>query len=543
MIKDSNYTFRVNISLDGYMKKADSTACLSRTGAMAIGMNKMAFTEKTITVDDFLYFASSGHSFANLFSFNPNEKYWLESNGRHYQSYPVYKQGTQKGAMKLTFKTDQFYSGSQTIFVDIDETRYTSLEKYIGVLPLQPTAAYSSYSDNIDKHGKVSRRWRLVYVFYSTLGLEDFKATSKAIHNYIEYYTGEPIDDNCGTRPSQYMNGGLQSGDTFKSGYIYGISDFSAFESRDTTCETETTKYQPIFNEDMIYDMDSMGYDEFMHRNSWRDYIYRTEREDDWERGVYQLTDNNYLQLWFYRETVMDGEHRRRKLFKNACLRRLMRPDIDADTLLFNLYIDAHRFFDNSDGVLTLDCLMKKVIKAMRMTENELREYCSWEIDYWQTNRPKFILANGVNHSIAEINSICKEIRYKQLDHLYDPTISVRENIARGLNVSQATLYRYCAERWIKTNPQKPRTYKEQREAKKAEKDGGIDLFRKLYDPKLSLRDNQKVLNQAGIKIKSIETIKKWASKYCEPKIEETENPSICLPPLTDLFGDSPLFS
>lgn len=543
MIINTNYAFRVNISLDGYAKKTDSTACLSKTGAKAIGKEKMAFIEQTITVEDFLNYANSGHSFANLFSFNPNEKYWLESNGKHYQSYPVYKNGANKGAMKLTFKTDQFYSGSQTVFVDIDDTKYATLTDFVGMLPMQPTAAYSSYSDNVDKHGKISRRWRLVYVFYSTLGLEDFKTTSKAVHRYIELCTGEPMDDNCGTRPSQYMNGGLQTGDLFKSGYIYGISDFSPYEVPDKTCDAESDSFQPIFNEEMVEDMDSMSYENFMHYNSWRGYTYRTERRDAWERGIYQLTDDNYLQLWYYRETVKDGEHRRRKLFKNACLRRLINPCIDADSLLFNLYVDAHRFFENSDGVLTVDCLMSKVIKAMSMTEEELKEYCSWEIDYWQKNRPKFILNSGVDHSISEVNSICKEIRYKELDFLYDPSISVQENIARGLDVSQATLYRYCAERWIKTNPQKPMTYREKRKAKKAEKNGEIELFKKLYDPKLSFRDNLKVLNQAGVTIKSIDSVKKWAEKYYKPVIEETNDQPFHFPSFSDLTNKDCIFS
>ena len=534
MIKDSNYAFRVNISLDGYAKKTDSTACLSRAGAKAIGMDKMAFTEQSITIDDFLYFASSGHAFANLFSFNPNEKYWLESNGKHYKSYPVYKNGTNKGAMKLNFKTDKYFSGSQTVFVDIDDTKYATLTDFVGKLPMQPTAAYSSYSDNIEKHGKISRRWRLVYVFYSTLGLEDFKTTSEAVHRYIEICTGEPMDDNCGTRPSQYMNGGLSTGDMFKSGYIYGISDFAPYEKVEDAVETESAASQSIFDKEMVEKMDCTKYEDFMHYNSWRGYIYRTEREGDWERGVYQLTDDNYLQLWFYRETVKDGEHRRRKLFKNACLRRLMKPDIDADTLLFNLYVDAHRFFDNSDGVLTTDCLMNKVIKAMGMTEEELRDYCSWEIEYWQKNRPKFILNSGVDHSIAQINSICKEICYKQLDLLYDPTISVQENIARGLNVSQATLYRYCAERWINTNPQKPMTYKERREAKKAEKNGEIELFNKFYDPKISLRDNLTILKQAGVRLKSIDTVKNWANRYYKPQIEDSIEQPFCFPTYSD---------
>ena len=59
MITNTNYAFRVNISLDGYARKSDSTACLSRAGAKAIGKEKMAFVEQSITVDDFLFYASS----------------------------------------------------------------------------------------------------------------------------------------------------------------------------------------------------------------------------------------------------------------------------------------------------------------------------------------------------------------------------------------------------------------------------------------------------------------------------------------------------
>ena len=67
-------------------------------------------------------------------------------------------------------------------------------------------------------------------------------------------------------------------------------------------------------------------------------------------------------------------------------------------------------------------------------------------------------------------------------------------------------------------------TYREKRKAKKAEKNGEIELFKKLYDPKLSFRDNLKVLNQAGVTIKSIDSVKKWAEKYYKPVIEETND-------------------
>lgn len=99
MITNTNYTFRVNISLDGYARKSDSTACLSRAGAKAIGKEKMAFVEQSITVDDFLFYASSGHSFANLFSFNPNKEYWLENNGAHYKSLSCLQKRMSSGSL------------------------------------------------------------------------------------------------------------------------------------------------------------------------------------------------------------------------------------------------------------------------------------------------------------------------------------------------------------------------------------------------------------------------------------------------------------
>ncbi len=78
-------------------------------------------------------------------------------------------------------------------------------------------------------------------------------------------------------------------------------------------------------------------------------------------------------------------------------------------------------------------------------------------------------------------------------------------------------------------------TRREKREAKKAEKNGEIERFKKLYDPQLSLRDNLKVLMEAGIRIKSTFTVKKWADKYFLPESEEIEEQIPCFPSFSDL--------
>lgn len=82
-------------------------------------------------------------------------------------------------------------------------------------------------------------------------------------------------------------------------------------------------------------------------------------------------------------------------------------------------------------------------------------------------------------------------------------------------------------------------TYREKRKAKKAERNGDIEVFKKLYDPQLSLRDNLKVLKEAGIRIKSVETVKNWVNKYYEPKIEKTAEQLFCFPSFSDLVNDN----
>ena len=55
------------------------------------------------------------------------------------------------------------------------------------------------------------------------------------------------------------MNGGLPTGDQFKSGYIYGISDFAPYENIDNMVETDSGTSESIFNQNMVDDMESMA--------------------------------------------------------------------------------------------------------------------------------------------------------------------------------------------------------------------------------------------------------------------------------------------
>lgn len=512
MMTNSNYQFLINVSVDQYQKKSEAQACLSKTGAKSIGRNKMAFREKAITPQEFLKLATSGHCFCNLFSFDPNKEYEFQAaNGQIRKHSPIYKKGNNKGAMKLQFKSDSFFRGAQAIFVDIDDTKYTDVREYLGRLSYPPTCTYMSFSDNQIKNGKISRRFRMVYVFDSILGINDFRRISSFIHNKIEEDTSEVMEDDCGTVPSQYMNGVWGNNETYICDYIYQINDFPS-QVEVLLMSAQDNSSMLTFEKQFLLDMANRSYEEVLHFYSWRfKYFYRTEPQS-WGFLPYVQTDESYIQTWFYPEKVMDGNHRRKKLFRSACVRRIINPDVDINTLLFNLYIDRHRFFDNSDDVLTIDCLKRRAKKAMLMTTEELRETCQWEINYWKENRPEFICNPNRKHTSAQINQYRREIRYNQIDLVYDRSISLQDNIANGLDCPQSTLYRYCKQRNIDTNPNSSSPTKH-RQAAKEDKQTKIDTFRKVYDPNKSIRDNQAVLKLFGVNL-SVGSIQNWSKTY-----------------------------
>ena len=510
MIINRNHKFRINVSLDTYATKKEATACLSKVGAKTAGKEKMAFAERSVTVDDFLQLAISGHAFCNLFDIDPNKQYWVKNaEGKKYQVYPVYRKGKNKGGMKLTFKSDIYFKGAQAIFVDIDNTRYRTIPEYINSLTYKPSCVYMSFSDNTEKHGVVSRRFRLVYVFDRILNKEEFISVSQSITDHIIVDTAEPMEDDCGTRLSQYMNGVWGNNEIYQTYCIYSPSDFPPEDLVIQSAAHEDER-QIVFDDHLLRDMMNMSYQEFMHYNSLKyRYVYRTEKLE-WIYELYQLTDEGYLQLWYYREKQTDGQHRRRKLFKNACLRCLMYPDIDADSLLFNLYVDLWRFFDNSDGVITLDVLKRKAKNAMLMNREQLMEYCEFEIEYWQKNRPKFIINPNASCSLSQIILISKKVRWDELDRCYDRTKSIKENHELMPNVSLATLYRFCDERGIDRNPQKTPSRNEVREGKRLARKEKMRLFQDLYDSDLSIRENQKLMEEMGLEL-SIGTIQHWS--------------------------------
>lgn len=474
MLRTQNFKFNTSISREGYEDKPTAHLCLTAKGARELGRTKMAFKEQEVTVSEFLDYAINGYAFCNLFRFDENKQYWVKSGKYYSKTYPVYKIGKNKGYFKLNFKSDTFFYGSQVIFVDIDFTKFKTIPDYLNTLTKQPTCVYTSYSDNTDKHGIISRRFRMVYIFDTILDKKQFEEVSKALYKEIVKDTQEPMFDLCGCTPSQYMNGS-NSSECYYSDCIYSISDFELVEEVKPVKKERKQKVE--FTKELINDLDNLSYRHSIYK--WFDrglrYFWKTELSFDSE---YAETPDDYVALFYHREKVTDGNQRRKKLFLRAALRRIMKPDTTPDELLYNLFIDRYKFFDNSDEVLTIEVLQNKVKAAFGYSIEKLKGFLK---DY---KKPTFVINPTITNKRKTIGKARRNIKDKQIGELYDITLSVQENQKilneNGVKVSLPRLYEFVKENNINT--------------KKEVKQG--------YNPNLSIRENMKVMGCTNYQVR-----------------------------------------
>lgn len=504
MRKIKDYKFQLSVSREGYRDKNEATKCLTSYSAKQINKSPMAFKEQSLTADDLLLLANNGHSFCYLYNLSPDDKYLTETkiNNITYpkKQYAFYQRGENKGYFKLKFKTLNHFIGTQTIFVDVDYTSYETIYDYLDKLSYKPTLLYTSFSDATLKGGVWSRRFRLVYVFDEVLDIEKFTEISNNIYKMILVDTEDIIEDKCWLNANQYYNGGCFGCETYKSDYIYSAEDFSldnldyifddiedtdlkqsvTVTSNISNIEWTTTTTDIVVNYNFSSDLMSMDSLTFrkIYGQKYR-YIFKTTY-DDYIDGLYQFTDDNYYSLYYNREKIKDGQHRRKKLFILGATRRLIKPDITVEELIYNLYIDREKFIDNSDDVVNNEFLLSTGKEIMKMTDEEIKSNLP------EQKRPKFTVNHTLNkYEKRKAVSVSRGlITERILGELMDLSVSVDENIKTlnklGYSYKKSTVYNFL----------KKHGHKDVKEKQLSIED--IDL-------KKSIRENLILLKEKGI--------------------------------------------
>lgn len=504
MIQNNAYTFPVSLSVEWFINKEISSAVI---GTGKDETNKLlrekfgysrgvSFRQVEVTPQTLLDQLLEGRVFCHLF--NPS-KYRVD------------------GTWGMSEKTNQNFIGSYVIGVDIDKTKYYNARDYISTLTLKPTFYYTSYSNQ--QLGK-GARFRLIYVFDERIeNPYYFKYCATKLNSIIEKDTKELIEDNCNVRCSQYFNGTCKYNSSVILDYgitnnVYNLEDIGASKedyknflkggagyktlpstrkqeieqllrgNQENALEEPETQKEPVCSPRLVEDMKRLDFDTFMKYNRHKyKYTYRQEN-GTWEDGTYQFTSEGYFSLYWNATKVKDGNKRRKKLFERICLRRVLDPSIDPDTLLYCAYVDRERFFE-IDRDLDIDCLVRNVENALELSIEEIEGLYSENLKYLRSKKPKnsLIFKSGEYQTKRDL----KEVVWSVIDKYYNPSKSVKENLEdlKGkVNICKSTLYNYLKEKGVKLKLED-------------------EEIKELLDPKKSRRENYKILREKGVKIKT----------------------------------------
>ena len=286
------------------------------------------------------------------------------------------------------------------------------------------------------------------------------------------------------------------------------------------------------FDIGMQLDYQCLTYDKFhnFYKHRYK-YCFRKEKEE-WlmiDNIRYQKCDDDYLELPYIVLTtdsdgnsikIMDGQNRKGKLFFRAWMRRIINPRITPSELLYNLMVDKERFFDDSDGALTLECMKNMVIDSFHYTVEGLKTtFMKQYEDAKNLCCKRKYLIHWSCKSLIRANTLGMVLNWEFLDVIYDRTLTVAENLQifndsdleEGIAFSRNTLYRYCKGRGINT--------REVVDERKAEE---YELFKQLHKEGMSLRKEEDYLEAHGISKISTTKLRKYRQMLKEEESKQS---------------------
>lgn len=411
------------------------------------------------------------------------------------------------GLFSQSERTKENFKSTNFIFIDLDEIP-NEWDDLLCSLRLQPTIAYTTFRHRQTIDGKTYRnRYRLIYFFNEGI---------TTISDYQSYYdallcqTG--IIDILGANDKRAIDSHARSGVLACHGTnsnntdfhfinthrIYNLGDidlqngkyYNNIKGREESnigqlplCSPPSTKV----SKEIINDYDKMSYN--LWYNVYRrkhPYIDRIE-SPEWVEHKWQRISEEYFKLSYITDILKDGHKRRLVLQTRTTLRRVIAPTATPDALFFNILVDFHKFINNDEDVITCKQLVQIVESAFKKSpETIARDYADI-IANLQKKNPKcsIILKRGTYKSAAEYNRNLSEVKKEQALGIYDPNITLKENIeimaANGIRISERTLRNYLGNN-------------KHREAKNAE-------IEALIDTTMSLTWNSKHLKAEGYSV------------------------------------------
>ena len=468
---------------------------------------------------------------------------------------------TDNHTFSMSQKSKANWNCSSIICYDFDAVR-TTAEEMNNVLSkngIQPNIIYRTANDGKRKKDtdKYLNRYRLVYVFTEPYrDYDDYVDERKRLKYQIESVSGEKSDKRADT-PEHFFytvkgckpiincpafNKTVSHGDNNIEREHYSDGVRQKTQKRDTF----ETEIQKMFwsSENPFGDVLRAFMGQYVNMEATQFKIaqdapyailegieYR-EIKRKW-RVAHFDKKNGDTTKYSHTSRISDGHGRKRVLFLNGIIRRLISPTLTFDDILYCLCYEMEAYIDNSKDPINRQQIWdiaKSIMKA------DLNDYTSLGLvnKKYIVNK-EWCMRNGYSSKgIAlmarnHIKEMDKKRLFEEFGEVYDPSLSLRKNVeimkGFGIKVSKDTLSRFIKENNIQNCPASNKTVSHgdnniacehysdgvrQKSQKRDKKQQEINkAIKSLYSNGLSIRDNLRNMEDMGLKI-SRGTLYRW---------------------------------
>lgn len=413
-VAPSDYTFNVSVS----------TTCYNTKEEFEVASSELIYRKQPVTISSFCRKIKEGHSFCHCYD-DDDEPF------------------------DNTTKTQDNFRYTSYVAFDIDDNNM-QMEDYLTTLTYQPTIAYTTTSNGLPSKGY---RYRLIYCFDGKI---KGNAQYETLFEVLQKECGiVELLDNCTQSTHQPIFGNaLPSCRMVCTDYIYSIPSAAVSTASGKKKVPKQTKKKKrgsdiVCNDSFMTDFEELPLWKFVSTYC-KEYKYIDESELTYSNG-YALIDENYLRIYrkWDKETRhihiwKDSEGRRKRLSTAALIIRKIKPDITAEHLIYCLAYEVAHYYDNSDGVLNQDFILRVAESALSKSTDEItikghdRRKYKVDMDYWES------LGVSPKAAVAKARGAWNDDR---IGELYDLQLTDKENVEAmaeyGVKTSVSSLKRW----------------------------------------------------------------------------------------------------
>lgn len=449
----SEFTFNLNVSVGSYPKAKPSKPYL------------IQYANQSLTLADLEKLEKQGKSFCYNF-----------------------KDVDESGLVTQSQKTLNGFSYTNILFFDIDKMPI-SMQDYISQILYKPSLAYTTYSNG--KNGKFG--YRLIFAFATPItSINDFdnlyyaiaaaNGFKQRIYPIGDEFEGTKYEFDYRKVNQQYYGGGENS-ETYRTDYVYSVSDFSSFFEDGISLKAEIDAKSVSKKENKIIKTEDTIPDENNREREKEESAYYPDLENPFYRDLFSMSPKDFisshqeymevyhyslssqLQLsedgryWIYPDDYQEvkrnwkrdsngkrsvhkwqiGSGRKKRMYVTAQIMRFNIPDITKEELIYNLVCERFYYYQNTDNNLNNKTLIH-IVDSVLEHDFELspckHPKFSVNKDYW---------CKGNMTSNQAKNIIRKEIKEAQVLSLYNFNLSVKENLQilkdNGIKAGKSYLY------------------------------------------------------------------------------------------------------